>query len=45
MNNFTNEYRAWMISQINSTLDHPLVDTDKMSTEYLENMFKFDLFK
>ena len=42
---FKDYYRAWMISEINSTLDHPLVDTDQMTTEYLENMFKFDLFK
>ena len=40
MQNFTNEYRTWMIQEINSTLDHPMVDTDQMTTEYIENTFK-----
>jgi len=33
MNTFTHEYRAWMIQEINSTLTHPLVDTDLMTPD------------
>ena len=40
MQNFTNEYRAWMIQEINSTLTHPLVDTDLMTTLYIERMYE-----
>ena len=40
MQNFTNEYRAWMIQEINSTMDHPMVDTDQMTTEYIERLIE-----
>ncbi len=38
MQNFTSEYRAWMIQEINSTLAHPMVDTDQMTTSYIEKL-------
>ena len=44
MNTFTHEYRAWMIQEINSTRTHPLVDTDLMTTPYLEDILtKLDI--
>ncbi len=39
MQTFTSEYRAWMIQEINSTLSHPLVDTDLMTTPYIEELY------
>ena len=39
MNTFIEEYRAWMIKEINSTLNNPLVDTDLMTTEYIERLY------
>jgi len=37
---FTSEYRAWMIQEINSTQTHPLVDTDQMTTPYIESLYE-----
>ena len=40
MQNFTQEYRTWMIQEINSALNHPLVDTDLMTTSYIESLYE-----
>lgn len=37
---FSKEYRNWMIAEINNTLNNPLVDTDQMTTEYLESLLE-----
>jgi len=37
---FSKEYRNWMIAEINNTLNNPMVDTDQMTTDYLESLLE-----